>query len=118
MDGDGEVLGAANKYVIHFEKGGLPPLRERRVVDLALPGELLRAQCDRAPRDPLLDAAQVQRRRSLDVYIQAQSPGADKQANWLPTPPSGPFNLTVRIYQPKKEALDGTYKLPPVTKAR
>ena len=51
---------------------------------------------------------------SLDVYIQARSPGADKEANWLPCPPSDPFNLSVRIYQPKKEVLDGTYKLPPV----
>lgn len=51
---------------------------------------------------------------SLDVYIQASSPGPDEETNWLPIPPSGPFNLTVRIYQ--KEAIDGTYKLPPVGK--
>jgi hypothetical protein len=51
---------------------------------------------------------------SLDVYIQAESPGADKESNWLPTPPSGSFNLTVRAYQPKPSLLDGTYKLPPV----
>ena len=49
------------------------------------------------------------------MYVQAKSPGADKEANWLPSPPSGAFNLTVRVYQPK-EVLDGTYKLPPVKK--
>ncbi len=54
---------------------------------------------------------------SLDLYIQASSPGADKEANWLPAPASGPFNLTVRIYWPTDAVLDGTYKLPPVTKA-
>jgi len=32
----------------------------------------------------------------------------------LPNPPSDPFNLTIRVYQAKKEILDGTYKLPPV----
>ncbi len=51
---------------------------------------------------------------SLDIYIQAKSPGADKEANWLPCPPSGPFNLTIRVYQPNKDILDGRYKLPPV----
>jgi len=53
---------------------------------------------------------------SLDIYVQATSPGADRESSWLPTPPSGPFNPTTRIYRPKKEMLDGTYKLPPVTK--
>lgn len=62
---------------------------------------------------------------SLDIYIQARSPGADKDANWLPCPPGGPFNLTIRIYQPRQEILDGriennlvveagTYEIPPL----
>jgi hypothetical protein len=55
---------------------------------------------------------------SLDVYIQATSPGADKDANWLPTPASGPFNMTVRIFWPKDAVLDGTYALPPVKKVQ
>lgn len=55
---------------------------------------------------------------SLEIYIQADSPGVDKEANWLPTPPTGPFNLTVRVYQPMKPVLDGTYKLPPVKRVQ
>ena len=62
---------------------------------------------------------------SLDIYIQARSPGQDREPNWLPCPPSGPFNLTVRVYQPKREMLDGqtenhlvvqadSYQIPPV----
>jgi hypothetical protein len=51
---------------------------------------------------------------SLDIYIQARAPGGDRDANWLPCPPSDPFNLTIRAYQPKKSLLDGTYKIPPV----
>jgi len=64
---------------------------------------------------------------SLDVYIQAHSPGPDREPNWLPCPPSGPFNLTVRVYQPRQEMLDGqtenhlvvragTYQIPPIQK--
>ncbi len=52
---------------------------------------------------------------SLDIYIQAQSPGPDKEANWLPAPgASGLFNLTIRNYWPKEAAFNGTDKNPPV----
>jgi hypothetical protein len=53
---------------------------------------------------------------SLDIYIQAESPGKDREANWLPMPPSGPVNLTTRVYWPEKGLLDGTYKIPPIKK--
>ena len=43
---------------------------------------------------------------SLDLYFQNESPGADKEANWLPAP-KGPFNLTMRLYAPRSEALTG-----------
>ena len=42
---------------------------------------------------------------SLDLYFQNESPGKDKEANWLPAP-KGPFNLTMRLYGPKSDALD------------
>ncbi len=48
-----------------------------------------------------------------DIYLQAESPGNDKESNWLPTPP-GQFNLTVRNYLSKEAAYDGSYKVPPV----
>src|SRR5271169_895441 len=52
---------------------------------------------------------------SLDLYFQNASPGADKEANWLPAP-KGPFNLTMRLYAPKSDALTGKWNPPPVTK--
>jgi hypothetical protein len=52
---------------------------------------------------------------SLDVYLQAESPGPGKEANWLPTPP-GVLNVTIRNYWPKAPAIDGTYKNPPIKK--
>jgi hypothetical protein len=39
--------------------------------------------------------------------------GADKESNWLPAPKDG-FNLFMRLYWPKKEILNGTWKMPPV----
>jgi hypothetical protein len=51
---------------------------------------------------------------SLDIFIQAESPGADKESNWLPAPSSGLFNLTTRIFWPADAALDGTWKMPGV----
>jgi hypothetical protein len=54
---------------------------------------------------------------SLDPYFQNQSPGADKEANWLPAP-TGPFNLTMRLYAPKDAALTGKWNPPPVRRSR
>jgi hypothetical protein len=50
------------------------------------------------------------------TWIIRQAPGADKEANWLPAP-KGPFNLTMRIYAPKSDALTGKWNPPPVVKA-
>jgi hypothetical protein len=44
---------------------------------------------------------------SLDIYLQANSPGADKDSNWLPIPPNGPINVTIRVYWPKEALLNG-----------
>ncbi|MNI95825.1 hypothetical protein D3C73_1541630 [compost metagenome] len=52
---------------------------------------------------------------STDIYIQHNSPGKDKESNWLPAP-AGDFNLLLRVYWPKKEMIDGTYKIPSVNK--
>lgn len=53
---------------------------------------------------------------SLDLYFQHDSPGADKEANWLPAP-TGSFNLTMRLYAPQEIALDGGWSPPAIQKA-
>jgi hypothetical protein len=50
---------------------------------------------------------------SLTIWMQTASPGPDREANWLPTPP-GRFRPAVRMYQPQQPVLDGSYVLPPV----
>ena len=52
---------------------------------------------------------------SLDIYFQHESPGKDKEANWLPVP-KGSFNLTMRLYAPKAAILVGKWDPPPVRK--
>ena len=54
---------------------------------------------------------------SLDLYFQNESPGAEKEANWLPAP-KGPFNLCMRLYAPRSEALTGKWNPPPVTRVQ
>jgi hypothetical protein len=52
----------------------------------------------------------------LDLYVQAESPGADKESNWLPAPKDAPFQPTMRLYSPRPEVLDGTWVPPPMTR--
>jgi hypothetical protein len=52
-----------------------------------------------------------------DNYIQADSPGKDKESNWLPAPKE-PFYMLMRMYLPKFEVLNGQYEIPGVVKAK
>jgi hypothetical protein len=53
----------------------------------------------------------------LTLYIQADSPGREREANWLPAP-KGPFVMFMRYYWPKPELLEGEWKTPAVVKTR
>ena len=52
---------------------------------------------------------------SITIYIQHENPGADKQTNWL-SAPAERFNLTMRLYGAESSILDGSYRLPAVTR--
>ena len=54
---------------------------------------------------------------SLTLYLQHASPGKENESNWLPAP-EGDFNLILRIYWPRPDALSGAWVPPPVTKAQ
>jgi hypothetical protein len=115
-DDTGKPLDGANRYVLHFESSAIPPVNAFWSVTLydaegyQVPNSLNRfAVSSWMPFKYAPDG-------SLDLYFQNQSPGADKEANWLPAP-KGPFNLTMRLYAPKSDALTGKWNPPPVTKA-
>ena len=52
---------------------------------------------------------------STALYIQSDSPGKDKESNWLPAPKE-PFYMLMRMYLPKIEVLNGQYEIPGVVK--
>jgi hypothetical protein len=114
-DENGAPLDGANKYSIHFDKGATPPVNAFWSITLydgdgfQVANSLNRfAVSSWMPFKYNPDG-------SLDLYFQNGSPGADKEANWLPAP-KGPFNLTMRLYAPQSDALTGKWNPPPVTK--
>jgi len=49
----------------------------------------------------------------LTLIVQNESPGKDKEANWLPAP-KGPFSMIMRLYWPKEAATEGKWRQPPL----
>jgi hypothetical protein len=118
VDSTDTALDGSHNYVIHFNKGELPPSKVSVWSISPYRGNFyVKNQLNRYG---ILSSMPLKYNPdgSLDVYLQRFSPGPDKEPNWLPIPPSGAFNLTVRSYQPEQSMFDGTYKLPPVVKVR
>ena len=116
-DDTGKPLDGASNYTLHFDKDQIPPARAFWSITLydndgfQVANSLNRfAVSSWMPFHYNPDG-------SLDLYFQNESPGADKEANWLPAP-KGPYNLTMRLYAPKSEALTGRWNPPPVIKAQ
>ena len=114
-DKSGKPLDGASAYTLHFEKGAAPPANAFWSITLYdAQGYQVANSLNRFALSSWMPF-KTNPDGSLDLYVQNASPGADRQANWLPAP-KGPFNLTMRIYAPKSEALTGKWSPPPVTK--
>lgn len=120
-DADGQPLDGNNgKYTLRFTKGHFPPVNAFWSLTMYdLPTQLLvKNAIDRyLINSPMLAQLKLDSDGGLTLYIQADSPGADDEANWLPAP-KGPFMLTLRYYWPKAELLDGEWKTPAVERTR
>ena len=107
-----------NKYTLTFKKGELPPVtafwsltmydgKTQLLIDNPLNRYLLNS--------PMMDDFVINEDGSLTLYVQKESPGKELEANWLPAP-DGPFFAVMRLYGPKKEALEGKWVNPPLVK--
>ena len=102
------------KYVMHFAKGQLPPVRGFWSLTMYDKDYFFVAN----PLNRYSISARQQLKSnpdgSVDLYIQHDSPGADKESNWLPAP-ADRFILMLRMYWPTEKSpsiLNGTWKIP------
>jgi hypothetical protein len=68
-------------------------------------------------KSPMLPNLKRNADGSITLYLQFESPGKDKESNWLPAP-NGPFIINNRLYWPKEEALNGTWKPIPIVRVQ
>jgi hypothetical protein len=120
VDADGEPLdGSAHRYTITFPKGALPPVKAfwsltmydgktQLFIENPLGRYLLNSD--------MINQFKKKEDGSLALHIGKDSPGDDLEPNWLPAP-DGPFYMVMRLYGPKKDALEGRWTPPGVKKA-
>jgi hypothetical protein len=116
-DSDGKKPDASTgRYTLTFPAGQLPPVNAFWSVTM-YDGKtqlLVENPIDRyLINSPMLPGLKKNADGSLTLYLQKDSPGADKQSNWLPAP-NGPIYVVMRLYWPKPEATDGKWQPPPV----
>jgi hypothetical protein len=116
VDSDGQKLSGASNYTLHFANGDLPPVHAFWSLTMyKMPESLLVAN---PINRYLINSAMLPQLKKdadggLTLYVQNESPGNDKESNWLPAP-KGPFVMYMRLYWPKEEALDGKWTAPPL----
>jgi len=116
VDAGGQSLNGTQRYTLRFAPGQLPPVNAFWSLTMyEMPSSLLVANpLNRyLLNSPMLPQFKRDGDGGLTLVIQNESPGADKEANWLPAP-KGPFSMFLRLYWPKAEAIDGTWKSPPL----
>jgi hypothetical protein len=113
-DSEGRPFGSDKRYVLHFAKDQIPPVRGFWSLTMYNERQLFAANSINRYTIGDRDRLTFHPDGSLDLYIQRESPGKDKELNWLPTPKSGPFTMNLRLYWPSAEVLDGTWTPPGV----
>jgi hypothetical protein len=116
VDADDQKLDGAKRYAVRFAPGQLPPVNAFWSLTMyELPSSLLVANpLNRyLLNSPMLPQFKKDADGGLTLLIQNESPGKDKETNWLPAP-KGPFVMAMRLYWPKDEALSGKWTAPPL----
>jgi hypothetical protein len=124
---EGEPLdGSKHNYTLTFGANALPPVNAFWSVTM-YDGKtqlLIENPINRyLINSPMLPEMKKNADGSLTMYIQKDSPGADKESNWLPAP-NGPIYMVMRLYWPKTEppsvlpAGEGTWQPPALVSAK
>ena len=117
-DSDGEPLDGSHAYTLRFGPDQLPPVNAFWSVTM-YDGKRMTLVENPINRylinSPMLPSLVRDKDGGLTLHVQHESPGKEKESNWLPSP-AGPFYAVLRLYLPKPEALDGTWKEPPMVK--
>jgi hypothetical protein len=120
IDADNQKLDGTHRYSLRFPPGQLPPVHAFWSVTMYdLPASLLVANPINRYliNSPMLPQLKKDADGGLTLLIQNESPGKDKEANWLPAP-KGPFFMAMRLYWPKEEAMEGKWTQPGIVKAK
>jgi hypothetical protein len=119
-DAEGKPYDGANKYVMHLNKGEMPPVDGFWSLTMYDADYFFVANKLNRYTLSQRNKFKVNKDGSVDLYIQNASPGKDKEANWLPAP-AGKFVVMLRLYWPKEtppSIIDGTWKPPAVKKVQ
>jgi hypothetical protein len=117
-DAEGHKYNGANKYVMHFPKGQMPPASGFWSVTMYDSAYFFVSNPINRYSISARQNLKSNPDGSTDLYIQKDSPGKDKEANWLPAP-AGDFILMMRMYWPREKdpsIINGSWKVPPVKK--
>ena len=116
-DTKGRTYHGRNRYTMHSAQDALPPVNGFWSITLYDgDGYMVENEVKRyaiGDRDQL----SFNENGSLDIFIQHESPGKDRESNWLPAP-ADDFNLVLRLYWPRLEILTGEWNPPPVNATR
>src|SRR5437870_1954216 len=114
VDAAKQKLDGANRYTVRFAPGQLPPVNAFWSLTMyEMPQSLLVANPINRYllNSPMLPQFKKDADGGLTLLIQNESPGKDKESNWLPAP-KGPFVMAMRLYWPKEEATEGKWSAP------
>ena len=120
LDATGEKLSGQNRYTLRFAPDQLPPVNAFWSLTMyELPASLLYAnELNRyLINSPMLPGLKRDADGALTIHVQHDSPGKDRESNWLPAP-NGPFLLFMRLYWPRPEAINGSWRQPPLQRNR
>jgi hypothetical protein len=116
-DADGQVLNGTNNYVLHFDKDQIPPVDAFWSLTMYDKDGFQAANTINRFAISSWMPLKANADGSLDIYLQYESPGADKETNWLPAPKTQ-LGVTLRLYAPKESVLTGDWNPPAIKKVK